>query len=137
MTKQIARNLNQMSKEELLTIKGISEQTAERIIARRQQAELRSLDELLDVQGMNRRKLNLLKQAGLICALPATSTAPAVSRTSETTTGEKSTGETFACRSCGRILPVMERETSNYFNPYICNACYSNLAGLSIPTGGA
>ena len=58
-----AIHLNQATKEQLMTIKGIGEKTAERIIEyRNENGVFTSIDELLNIKGIGEKKLASIKE---------------------------------------------------------------------------
>jgi hypothetical protein len=117
----MALDINRMTKTELTALKGITDQLADAIIARRRSAAFTSLDELASVPGVDQKLVMQLKTQGAACS----------------SSDDEESGDTFVCRSCGRDLPASERETSNHFNQHICIACFVNLNLWTMPTGGA
>ncbi len=116
----MAPDINQMTKKELTSLKGVTDQIADAIIARRSNAPFTSLDELTSLPGLDHKIVTQLKKQDVSCLPPA-----------------DEANETFVCRSCGRELPVSEQEKTNNFNQHICNACYANMNLWTMPKDGA
>jgi Helix-hairpin-helix motif len=158
----MAQNINQMNREQLASLQGLTAQIADEIIARRRSRDFTSLDELAEIPGIGIKRIEQLKQQGLVC-LPSKSQDPSKSgaasspqaRTPEAYAlvappaeptplakvpapikPDKQPGEIFQCRSCGRTLPSTERETSQTWAQNICVACFLNIFNAHVILDG-
>lgn len=103
------RNINTMTHEELAALEGIDDKLATAIIALRTEGALADLEELRQIEGIGPKRIEQLLAQRVVCG-PADETA-----------------EMFTCCSCGRTLPIVERNPNCVLYSSICDPCCTNL----------